>query len=146
LSERPDHSEGKNAQFVRLAALVSLFGCALVSSSWAQAPVNDVPFGAELNRRSDSLSRLDAATELKAAIAAGDWRFLGIVGYVVVAPGVALTDSLYPKDPGHIRIIEGTSDSPVGEPGERFDSVAGAYAERYNRLLLDRLRKLRKGG
>jgi hypothetical protein len=105
-----------------------------------------VPFAAELNRRSDSLSRLDAASELRAAIASGDYRFLGIVGYVVVAPGVDFNDPLYPKHPEDMRIIEGTSDSQVGEAGKRFNTVAGAYAERYNRLLLERLRKRRTSG
>jgi hypothetical protein len=116
----------------------------VASSASAQSPGSDeVPFDAELNRRSDSLSLLDAATELKAAITKNDWRFVGVTGYVVVAPGVDFNDPLYPKNPRDMRIIEGTSDSQVGEAGKRFNMVAAAYAERYNRLLLKRLRKLR---
>jgi hypothetical protein len=130
---------------VRFAVFVSVLWCSLASSARAQsAPRHEAPFAVELNRRSDSLSRLDAATELKIAIAKDDWRFLGVTGYVVVAPGVDVKDPLYPKNPADMRIIEGTSDSPVGDAGMRFDGVAGVYAERYNRLLLDRLRKLRK--
>jgi hypothetical protein len=81
--------------------------------------------------------------ELKAAIARGDGRFLGVTDYVVVAPGVDFSDPMYPKHPEGMRIIEGTSDTPEGEAGKRFNIVAGAYAERYNRLLLERLRTLR---
>jgi hypothetical protein len=129
---------------MRIAALLCVLWCALASSSPAQSPsVDEAPFLVELNRRADSLSRLDAATELKTAIAAHDWRFLGVVGYVAVAPGVDFNDPLYPKHPKDMHIIEGTSDSPLGEAGTRFNMVAGAYAERYNRLLLERLRKLR---
>jgi hypothetical protein len=129
---------------MRLAALLSVLGCALAASGRAQSSgLDEGPFAAELNRRSDSLSRLDAATELKLAIVSGDWRFLGVVGYVVVAPGVDFNDPLYPQHPGDMRVIEGTSDAQVGEAGKRFNLVAGAYAERYNRLLLERLRKRR---
>jgi hypothetical protein len=129
---------------VRFAALLSMLWCGLTSSGGAQSPAFDkVPFAVELNRRADSLSRLDAATELKVAIASGDWRFLGVVGYVVVAPGIDFNDPLYPKKSSDMRIIEGTSDSQLGEAGNRFNLVAGGYAERYNRLLLERLRKLR---
>jgi hypothetical protein len=124
--------------------LLIVVWCALTSSGKAQSPgLDEGPFAAALNRRSDSLSRLNAAQELKAAIANGDWRFLGVVGYVAVAPGVDFTDPEYPRDPRDMRIIEGTSDSQVGEAGARFNMVASAYAERYNRLLLERLRKLR---
>jgi hypothetical protein len=126
--------------------LLSVFWCAFASSGGAQScGLDEVPFAVELNRRSDSLSRLDAAAELKIAIARDDWRFLGVVGYVAVAPGIDFTDPLYPESPTQLRIIEGTSDSQVGEAGKRFNIVAGAYAERYNRLLLAQLRKLRTG-
>jgi hypothetical protein len=131
-------------EYVRLAALLTVLWCASASSGAAQSSADQVPFAAELNRRADSLSRLDPAVELKAAIASGDWRFLGVTGYVAVAPGVDLRDPMYPKHPEGMRVIEGTSDTPVGEAGERFNTVAGVYAERYNRLLLQRLRKLRK--
>ena len=129
---------------MRFAAFLSVLWCSLTSSAKAQSPLHEAPFAVELNRRSDSLGRLDAATELKLAIAKDDWRFLGVTGYVVVAPGVDFSDPLYPKNPADMRIIEGTSDSPVGDAGMRFDQVAGVYAERYNRLLLDRVRKLRR--
>jgi hypothetical protein len=129
---------------MRFAALLSVLWCAWGPSIAAQTPgLDEIPFAAELNRRSDSLSGLDAATELKVAISRNDWRFLGVTGYVVVAPGVDFNDPLYPKHPRDMRIIEGTSDSQVGEAGTRFNQVAGAYAERYNRLLLERLRNLR---
>ena len=128
---------------MRSAVLLGVLWCAWASPGGAQSSVDEVPFLAELNRRADSLSRLDAATELKAAIASGNWRFLGITDYVVVAPGVDFTDPMYPKHPQGMRIIEGTSDNPEGEAGNRFNIVAEAYAERYNRLLLERLWRLR---
>ena len=126
---------------MRPLILLGVLWCTLGSSAGAQTPdANEEPFAA-LNRRSDSLSRLDAATELQASIARDDWRFLGVLGYVLVAPGVEFDDPLYPKSPADVRVIEGTSDMMVGEAGKRFNMVAGAYAERYNRLLLERLRK-----
>jgi hypothetical protein len=128
---------------MRYPVLLTVLWCAFAAPALGQSPVDQVPFAAELDRRSDSLSRLDAATELKTAVASGDWRFLGVVGYVVVAPGVDFNDPLYPKHPTDMRIIEGTSDSQVGDAGTRFNMVAARYAERYNRLLLERLRRLR---
>jgi hypothetical protein len=129
---------------VRSAAFVSVLWCAMASSAGAQSSSSDeVSFAADLNRRSDSLSGLNAATELKIATTRGDWRFLGVAGYVVVAPGVGFSDPLYPEKPADIRVIEGTSDLQVGEVGKRYNMVAALYAEQYNRLLLERLRKLK---
>jgi hypothetical protein len=128
---------------MRFPALLTVLWCSLASPAIAQAPgLAEEPFAVELNRRSDSLGRLDAAAELKIAMAKSDWRFIGVTGYVVVAPGVEFTDPLYPKNPADMHVIEGTSDFAVGDAGMRLNQVAGAYAERYNRLLLERLRKL----
>jgi hypothetical protein len=124
---------------------MSIIMSAGVSLGPAQTPETaDHPFANDLNRRSDSLRRLKPERELKAAIAHGDWRFLGVQGYVVVAPGVAFDDPLYPKEPSDIRVIEGTSDFMIGEAGNRFNTEAAKYAEQYNHMLLKRLRKGKK--
>jgi hypothetical protein len=95
----------------------------------------------DLAARADSLGRLEPARELAAALARGDWRFIGVAGYVVVASGVGLRDPCYPRQLDAIRVVEGTSDTPVGPAGARLQRVATAYAERYNGLLLERLRR-----
>ena len=119
--------------------LLSLISGAALSLAAGQTP-DTAPVIQEMNRRSDSLSRLDPAREVERAIARGDWRFVGVAGYAVVAPGVAFADPRYPKDLREIRVIEGTSDFVIGQAGERLNKVAAEYAEQYNRLLLKRLR------
>jgi hypothetical protein len=95
----------------------------------------------ELAAWADSLERLDPARELAAALARGDLRFIGVAGYVVVAEGVGFRDPCYPRQRDAMRVVEGTSDTPVGPARERLQRVAAAYAKRYNRLLLARLRR-----
>ena len=125
---------------MRFSLLLGLVLGPIVSSATGQTA--DTPAVLQkLNGRSDSLLQLDPARELERAIAGGDWRFVGVAGYVVIAPGVAFSDSLYPKDLKEIRVIEGTSDFVIGEAGERLNRVAAQYAEQYNRLLLKRLRR-----
>lgn len=94
----------------------------------------------ELRARADSLERLDPARELAAALRRGDRRFIGVQGYVRVAPGLALGDPLYPKQDA-MHVIEGTSDAIWAPEVERLNRVSAAYAERYNRLLHEHLRR-----
>ena len=68
----------------------------------------------------------------------GDLRFVGIRGYAVEVPGVG--ENKLTQEQG-VRIIEGTSDAITGEQAAKFQEKAKSYAEKYNRLLLDYLKK-----
>ena len=87
----------------------------------------------ELRRRADSLAALDPAREVQLALARRDHRFIGVCGYACFAPS---PDG--PVDVSHkeLRVIEGTSDSPLNQDEERLNEVADAYATQYNQLLL----------
>jgi hypothetical protein len=94
---------------------------------------------AELRQRADSIEHLDVNRELALALARGDRRFIGVRGYVIIAPGVALGDPFYPKQ-DQMRAVEGTSDHIWAPEVARLNRVASEYASRYNRLLLSRLK------
>lgn len=121
--------------------LGSLLLCPVGAAAQEQDTAAALPAPPDLAARADSLERLDPARELAAALARGDSRFIGVTGYVVVAPGVGFRDPCYPRRLDAIRAVEGTSDNTVGPAGERLRRIATAYAERYNRLLLGRLRR-----
>ena len=78
----------------------------------------------------------DAASDLEVAIKKSDYRFLAVRGLVVYVPG---GDPYYQSKYG-FRIIEGTSDVLTDEV-----RIALQYAERYNQLLLKKIRE-REGG
>jgi hypothetical protein len=87
----------------------------------------------ELLRRADSLAALDPAREVQLALERRDHRFIGVCGYACFAPS--------PEGPvnvsnNELRVIEGTSDSPLNQDEERLNEVADAYATKYNQLLL----------
>ena len=99
----------------------------------------------------DSLARLDVDQELEAALRRGDRRFLGVQGYALVAPGLPADEHRALVRRYGIRVIRGTSDNwfitqgedtlPGGPPVERFHREAAAWATRYNRALLARMRR-----
>lgn len=71
---------------------------------------------------------------LSGAIAAGDHRYLGVNGYTVEIPG--LKDARLPASA--VQVIPGTSDDGDSD----LNDSARAYAEQYNRLLTERLKKI----
>lgn len=107
--------------------------------------------GAAAAAAADSLARLDVHQELEAALLRGDRRFLGVQGYAIVAPGLPAAEHRALVRQYGIRVIRGTSDNrfitegedtiPGGPPVERFHKEAAAWATRYNRALLARLRR-----
>ena len=94
----------------------------------------------ELASRADSLARLDPAVEVAVALRHHDRRFIGIQGYVRVAPGISFQDPMYPKQHA-MRVIQGTSDGLWAPEVARLGRVGALYAEKYNRLLLRELRR-----
>ncbi len=72
------------------------------------------------------------------SIERGDLRFVGIMGYALVVPGVKDYGEKYSKTNG-VKIIEGTSDSYPDSASLRRAVFWDAYASRYNALLLSYL-------
>lgn len=79
------------------------------------------------------------ARDLQAAVARKDFRFVGIWGYTVEVPGLNENDKRIQEQ--GVRMIEGTSDALTNELAAKFQEKARSYAERYNHLLLDYLKK-----
>jgi hypothetical protein len=96
----------------------------------------------DLAARADSLAALDPAREVRAALARGDRRFVGVCGYACLAPGVDYKAPGAPRA-GQLRLIAGTSDAILNPDVERLNAVAYRYAKRYNTLLIAHLRKRR---
>lgn len=97
--------------------------------------VEEVP--AELKR----LEQANPEVDFRDAIKRRDFRFLGVAGFTLTVPGVPMSDENMPLLETHgVRVIPGTSDNPASLT---LQISAARYAERYNKLLLDHLRKAR---
>ena len=70
--------------------------------------------------------------EVEKAIRRGDFRFMGVNGYSIIAPGVHKKCLDYPSD---INVIDGTSEFTTSYEDEKFNVVAEVYADFYNFLL-----------
>lgn len=79
--------------------------------------------------------------DFKNAINSGDFRFVGIMGYALIVPGVTDYHKLYSKSNG-VKVIEGTSDSYDLEDtiAIRNSIFYEQYAKNYNVLLLNYLK------
>ena len=118
------------------AVVACLFfsGAVRIDAETAESP-EDVP--AELKR----LEHADPEVDFRDAIKRRDFRFLGVAGFTLTVPGVPMSDENIPLLETHgVRVIPGTSDNPVSLT---LQMVAARYAERYNKLLLDHVRKAR---
>ena len=104
-----------------------IIGFLLVVVVSAAAWANDTKWE-ELKR----IQSADPAADLQVAIEKGGFRFRAVRGLVVYAPGI---DPYYQSKYGY-RIIEGTSDVVTREV-----EIAIRYAERYNELLLEKIKK-----
>ena len=94
----------------------------------------------ELARRADSLVRLNPTREARAAIARGDLRFLAFCTDACRPVGVPLDSAISAGDRPALQedstvAIAGTSDAIINGDMARLDSVAGAYAARYNQVI-----------
>lgn len=87
----------------------------------------------------EELTRLriaDPATDLETATKHGDYRFVGLMGYALIVPGV--DKDLFHKSYEHkfgSKVIKGTSDYFEIPEQEELVRIGTAYAEQYNRLL-----------
>ena len=78
----------------------------------------------------------DPQRDISSALARGDRRFIGVGGYTLDTPGVE--HSLASRY--GIRYLP-TTDSISGPEHARLHQLALSYAERYNKLLLERLKQ-----
>jgi len=78
---------------------------------------------------------------LSEALGAGDERLLGVYGYSLSVPGVPVETYAVAFKASAILPVPGTSDVWASREEAELQSRAVAYAEAYNRLLLDRLRR-----
>ena len=117
--------------------ILCVTGCQ--SQSQNAAPLTGAPSKLTIIKRIKDIEKLDAASQLRQAVAAGDKRFMAIGGVGTEVPGVTngIANALVEQHGTHL--IEGTTDFiQVNEQG-RLNSVARRYAQYYNKLLLDHL-------
>ncbi|TKB53571.1 MAG: hypothetical protein E8D50_07685 [Nitrospira sp.] len=82
------------------------------------------------------LRTANPAMDLETAMTHGDYRFVGLMGYSLMVPGV--DQDLFRKnyEPKFgFKVIEGTSDYFEIPEQEELVRIGTTYAERYNRLL-----------
>jgi hypothetical protein len=75
----------------------------------------------------------DPAADLNSAIQRKDFRFVGVMGYVLEVPGLR-QDNSFVKFYG-IKIVKGTSDAIRSDRDAKLQSRAQNYAAKYNTLL-----------
>lgn len=88
----------------------------------------------------EMIERSNPETDLNCAIRKKDFRFIGIMGYSLIIPGVKDYYRKYEKSNG-IRVIEGTSDVISSKKVEYLNKIASSYAKEYNKLLIKYLKK-----
>jgi hypothetical protein len=92
--------------------------------------------GQLLTAELSKLNLADPTSDVEAAIARGDTRFIGLNGFVCYAPGIEGT--VMPAASDGIRCLDGTSDIVI--VGEEFiRAKAERYAATYNRELRRRI-------
>ena len=109
--------------------LLLLFCVALLGGQASAAPAR-----ATLTLR--ALEHADPQRDLAAALARGDTRFIGVYGFSREVPGLGSPHALLALRHG-VHYVRDSSDT--GEP--RLNRLARRYAEHYNRLLLEHLRR-----
>jgi hypothetical protein len=126
-----DLSQPRRFQFRFSTAIVVMIVAALAIGIVIR--VTEPPIPESLRR----MERADPVIDLKAAIATGDHRFIGIFGIGLSTPGAPRElAKKYGVNP-----IKGTSDCIIGHEMGRLQSLAIKYAETYNKMLLEHLQK-----
>ena len=82
----------------------------------------------------------DYRSDFKTSIEKGDYRFVGVMGFALITPGVPDYDEKYEKS-NSVKIIEGTTDSYEDSVALRIAVFKNEYATSYNKLLLEYLSK-----
>jgi hypothetical protein len=121
--------------FMKTAALVFALSMAFSVCASASPPATASDSAAVQSLR--WLDSADAQRDLSSALGRGDRRFIGIYGFTRLVPGVDVSlASRY-----GVRYLRGTSDALESREHARLNSLARNYAERYNKLLLERLKQ-----
>ena len=83
------------------------------------------------------MENANAENDFREAITNHDLRFVGMMGYSLIIPGVEDLEKyrLYRKHFG-VRVIEGTSDVIISEEHRHLQGLAYNYALQYNKLLI----------
>jgi len=81
----------------------------------------------------------DPQQDLLKALSRGDRRFIGVYGLGPTVPGIGADDPLCKRY--GVRYLEGTSDAIRSEEDWKLNDLADKYAENYNLLLLEHLRR-----
>ena len=89
-------------------------------------------------RQTKDLESADVASEVRDAVAKGDCRFVGVMGFGMAVPGVPDYHERYADRYG-VRIIPNTTDAIENDAHHRLQRAAWSYAERYNAALLQKL-------
>ena len=82
--------------------------------------------------------RPDPVSKAKAALGRGDTRLLGVAGYTITVPGVDESRCMVPRE--KVVVVPGTSDVLLTEEHARLNTLAHAFAQRYNAEILRHLR------
>lgn len=77
--------------------------------------------------------------DLKEALSRGDRRFIGVYGFAPTVPGIGPENPLCKRY--GVRYLEGTSDAITSEEDYKLNDLAEKYAEKYNLLLVQHLRR-----
>jgi len=85
------------------------------------------------------LQEANVPADVEASLAKGDHRFLLCEDFGASVPGVTWNDEMRKKY--GTRILDGTGDMIFGEDHKRYKMVAAGYAERYNKLLWERIQE-----
>jgi hypothetical protein len=132
----------------RLAALCVVAGILLASSSFLlykyriepepvfraqpSAAASGTFNSDDFQKHAALLESANVSLDVRDAIRSNDFRFLGVKGYGLSAPGV--TSYAYVEKFG-IKAIDGTSDVLHNAAQMRLQSVAKRYAREYNQLM-----------
>jgi hypothetical protein len=92
-----------------------------------------LPCRCEVAAELAAIESADPAHDAQQAIARGDMRFVGIMEYSVLTPGV---EDWSVVDRHGVRIVEGTSDVVRCYEQARLTEIAEQYAAAYNRTIL----------
>jgi hypothetical protein len=121
--------------------LLMIFGGISIDSCSANEPGGRESQQAVKKSPTSKLQRYelaDPASDLRAALKAGDTTFLAVTGYTLTVPGIPDFKSKY-SHKYHYRVIEGTSEFVPTASDLRLQVAVRRYAETYNRLLLRHL-------
>ena len=117
-----------------LAGFLLAIGSCRQEKPEARSPYPPDYFRKEITK----LQEANVPADVEASLAKGDHRFLLLVGWGGSVPGVTWNDEMRKKY--GTRILDGTGDMIFGKDHERYKIVAAGYAERYNKLLWERIR------